>query len=644
MTLQWARVLFQRYSKVISSFVVLSFAIAVNITGSAIAQSPVPILPIETVKNVAGYKGDNDRIETISIADAKLPFKRAFRVSRTSVGENSYSADMLWSSTFAVKKDDLLTATLYLRNTTPKRGALNLDITFQLSAEPYTPTLSSSAPVDGLEWRKYTIPFRSVQDYPAGKASFQIRYGLAIQQFEVGGVEILNYGKVADPIPQSISDRFAYYYPGRGEKNAPWRTEALARINKFRKGEMTIRAVDALGKALPGATIKIEQTKSAFVWSTAASAISMVCKVDEGDGERPCPSEDQLNERAIIPDDYRKLRERLLQDFNAVSFYNDLKWTEWYNEKQLALEGIDWLNRNRMPLSRGHNLIWPSFEPDYMMPKEIINRSTPAAKMKQVIAEHFADVLGALRGQVPEWDVVNEPFSNTDIQGRLATPNAKAIRGVLTPEAVVKWFKDARKADPNAVLFLNDYGILESLNPVQQSYDLALVKYIQSLSAPVDGIGFQGHFGMSGPMFSDMQRVINEFSPLVKTFSLTEFDFTTIDPKMQANLMEDMMIFVYSQRKFNLFQMWGFWDGDHWLGNAPLYNRDWSLKPSGEVWQRLTKKTWRTNGNGFTDDKGVFKLNAFYGDYNIIVSVAGKTCITQLNFKIPREIIVQGNC
>lgn len=642
--LRRVQILLNSYAKNLGLLAVLAIAFALGIHGSAIAQSAVSVLSENTVESVGGYKGEADTVQVIAVTDKNLSFKKAFHVSRMTAEENSYSAVMLWSSAAAVSKGDLLTVTFYVRNTMPKRVALNLDLSFQLSAEPYTSTFSSSAPVDGLQWRKYTIPFRAVQDYPTGKSSFQIRYGSVAQQFDVGGVEVLNYGQVADPIPISISDTFAFYYPGRNDPKASWRTEALSRINKFRKGDMTIRVVDAKGKIIPRAVVNVEQIKSAFVWSTAASAISMVCKVEVGDSIRPCPSLDQLEGKAVTQADFRKLRAQLKQDFNAASFYNDLKWTEWHNDRKLTLDGIEWLKRNKIPLSRGHNLIWPSFEPDYMMPKEIVNRSTSAAEVERVIAAHFADQLGVLRGQVPEWDVVNEPFSNTDIQGRFATANAEAIKGVLTPAAVAKWFKDARKADPNALLFLNDYSILESLNPAQQSYDLALVKYIQGLKAPVDGIGFQGHFGVSGPVFSDMQRVIDEFSPLVKTFSLTEFDFTTIDPKMQADVMEDVMTFIYSQPQFNLFQMWGFWDGDHWLGNAPIYNREWSLKPSGEVWKRLTKKSWWTNRKGIADGMGVYKTDAFFGDYKITVTVAGKNCDSRLSFTQAKEIIVQGTC
>jgi endo-1,4-beta-xylanase len=610
----------------------------------AFAAAPVQVLKPDTVSTVDGYNGPGDTTTPIPVTDTSVPFTKGLRVSRASIGEVSYAAALRWSTIKPIKKGDLLVATFYVRNTTAARGALNIDVTFQLSGEPYTPTLTTATPVDTVTWKKYAVPFRANQDYPVGGSTLQMRYALAVQAFEVGGVAIANYGPVPVAIPKTIADGFAYYYPGRGDAKAAWRTAALARIEANRKGNMTVRVVDKAGKPVPGATVKITQTQTPFVWGTATSAISLVCKVDVGDSAMPCPKLDQLDRKPVSTADFRKLRKELLQNFNGASFYNDLKWPEWYYDKPLALAGIAWMKRNKLPLVRGHNLIWPAFEPDYQMPRDLINRTTTPTAATKVIADHFKDELTTLRGQVTEWDVVNEPFNNYDIQGRVASPNVKAVKGLLGPSAVATWFKDARRLDPKALIFLNDFGIFENFNPTKQANDVALVKYIKSLGAPIDGIGFQGHFGASGPVFKDMQRVIDDFSPLVKTFSVTEFDFETLDPKLQADLMGDVMTFVYGQPKFNQFQMWGFWEGDHWLGSAPIYNRDWSLKPSGVVWQALTRKTWRTNTSGVSSAAGVLSRKAFYGIYKISVTVAGKTCDTVANFSKAGEVLARGKC
>jgi endo-1,4-beta-xylanase len=613
-------------------------------TGLVAAQTPVPVLQSDTVASVEGYKDPGDNVTAIAISDPAVPFTTALKVSRAKPSDITYAATLLWTSRTAIKKGDLLVATFSIRNTAPQRGPLNLDITFQLKDTPYTPTLSTAAPVDTSIWRTYAVPFRAIQDYAIGSTSLQIRYSIQAQTFDVGGVAVTNYGQVSRVIPATISNTFAYYYPGRGDPKAAWRIAALKRIDAVRKGDMTLRVVDQAGRPVPNATFKLEQTNSPFVWSSAASAISLVCKVEAGDSTRPCPALDQQDGSTLTSADYRRLRRELLANFNGGSFYNDLKWTDWYYDQQIALDGIGWMKRNKLPLTRGHNLIWPSFEPDYLMPRDVITRNTPAADVKRVINEHFAQILGALKGQIPEWDVVNEPFSNTDIQGRLASPNVKAIKGVLPVSAVATWFRDARKYDANAVLFLNDYGILENFNPAKLGNDVALVKYVQKRGSPVDGLGFQGHFGASGPVFGDMQSAIDAFSPLVKTMSVTEFDFETLDPKLQADLTGDVMTFIYSQPKFNLFQMWGFWDGDHWLGNGPLYNRDWTLKPSGAVWQKLIRQTWRTKASGKSDVAGIYKLNAFFGTYKVTVTVGAKSCVTEAVFAKAGDVVVKGGC
>jgi GH35 family endo-1,4-beta-xylanase len=619
-------------------------AFFVEVASAAAAETSTQVLVVDTITNVDEYREPGDQVTQILVSDPAIPFKTALQVSRVMRSDVTYAAALRWSSQAAIKSGDLLVAEFYVRNTAPQKGTLNLDVTFQLNDEPYTPSLSSSAPVEGTTWRKYAVPFRAIQNFAKGSSSLQIRYSIKPQNFDIGGVQVTNYGQVPGVIPEAIAGTFAYHYPGRGDPKAEWRVAALKRIDTFRKGEIALRVVDQAGRPLPDAVVTLEQTDPAFIWGSATSAISLTCKADAGDGGRPCPSAAPKGSKPLTAADYRRLRKELLANFNGGSFYNDLKWTDWHYDQQIALDGIAWMKRNRLTLTRGHNLIWPSFEPDYLMPRDVINRNTPADTVSKVIDEHFAQILGTLKGQIPEWDVLNEPFSNTDIQGRLASPDVKAIKGVLPISSVATWYANARKYDPMAKLFLNDFGILENFNGAKFENDVALVKYIQSQGAPVDGIGFQGHFGAGGPVFSDMQKSIDAFSPLVQTMSLSEFDFETLDPNLQADLMGDVMTFIYSQPKFNLFQVWGFWDGDHWLGNGPLFTRDWVLKPSGAVWQNLIRQTWRTGATGTTNQAAVYNVNAFYGTYDVAVTTAGKTCTTKVKLLKPGEVVVKNSC
>lgn len=80
--------------------------------------------------------------------------------------------------------------------------------------------------------------------------------------------------------------------------------------------------------------------------------------------------------------------------------------------------------------------------------------------------------------------------------------------------------------------------------------------------------------------------------------------------------------------------MWGFWDGSHWLGDAPVFYRDWSLKPSGQAFKDLVFKTWWTNADGQTSAQGEFKTRGFLGDYDIAVTRNGASKIVSTS--LPR--------
>jgi hypothetical protein len=112
---------------------------------------------------------------------------------------------------------------------------------------------------------------------------------------------------------------------------------------------------------------------------------------------------------------------------------------------------------------------------------------------------------------------------------------------------------------------------------------------------------------------------VSEFDTVVSTKRTPEIE------AYQADLLRDLLIASFSHPKVDHFIMWGLWDGDHWLGNGPLYNLDWSPKPAHKVWQQLVFKDWWTRVSGRSNTKGEYSTRGFLGNYNVTVSANGKT-------------------
>jgi hypothetical protein len=106
--------------------------------------------------------------------------------------------------------------------------------------------------------------------------------------------------------------------------------------------------------------------------------------------------------------------------------------------------------------------------------------------------------------------------------------------------------------------------------------------------------------------------------------------------------MRDMLIACFSQPQMRNFLMWGFWDGSHWHEDAPIFDDDWSLKPSGEAFMEWVFETWWTNETGRTTRDGQFHALAFYGEYDISAELDGqKTTSTIFFSKDSDELVLQ---
>ncbi len=590
-----------------------------------------------TVKGY-GLDGNGEFAQTIAVNDQALPFTQAVHVVNTTARSTVYDANHFCNTIADIKKEDLLVATYWLRNANPDpAGAvLRIEPNMQNNTD-FIPDFSTNAPVDVGAWKRFTVPFRALSDGAAGQKSFQLRFGIAAQSFDFGGISVVNYGQISNPLPAALTQQFAFYYPGRGNPNATWRTKALASIEAVRKATVAVTVIDANGKPVNGAKVELKQLKSSFNWATALSSSAIL---------------DMSNATTdTTPQDRQRYRKAVKAFFNSASLENALKWRDWESDSQTALNTLDWARANSLRTTRGHNLVWPNCASKDQLPDDLCTATATSGYIRARVFKHIDAELGRVNDQLKEWDVVNEPYGAYDFQGRLGVPSSdpqnplvKQENGTLGNHAIVGWYKRAHKIDPSALLYINDYRIFDYVDTVQRLYDYTLAKYLKTNGAQLDGIGFESHFDMYVPVFSEMADTLKLFDPLVAHYSMTEFDFTGFDTSLQADMTGDIMTYIFGSPKFNTLQMWGFWDGNHFQNSAPLFTKDWTLKPSGKVWQTLTQKTWRTNVSGTTDGVGQYATRAFLGTYQITVKACGKTTVLTQDVNAATTLQVPTTC
>jgi len=140
--------------------------------------------------------------------------------------------------------------------------------------------------------------------------------------------------------------------------------------------------------------------------------------------------------------------------------------------------------------------------------------------------------------------------------------------------------------------------------------------------APIDGLGFQGHFSASPTGIPRVKEIYDEFwNAYGLEAKVTEYDIDKLVPaQTQAAYMRDILTITFAHPSMKGFLMWGFWDGAHWTANAPIFREDWSLKPSGEAFISQVFDEWWTNESGFSDANGEHFVRGFKGYYKVSVA------------------------
>jgi endo-1,4-beta-xylanase len=107
---------------------------------------------------------------------------------------------------------------------------------------------------------------------------------------------------------------------------------------------------------------------------------------------------------------------------------------------------------------RGHVLVWNNQLPAWLT-QGLADGSIDTAELRQILREHVTTVVQHLRGRIWQWDVVDEAATDSWDSTGAAIGNKGFWAQHLGSGYVADAFRWARAADPNALLFHNDYNI-----------------------------------------------------------------------------------------------------------------------------------------------------------------------------------------
>ena len=266
---------------------------------------------------------------------------------------------------------------------------------------------------------------------------------------------------------------------------------------------------------------------------------------------------------------------------------------------------VDWAIANGMDV-RGHTLVWHESTPDYFY------EGTPE-EIRARLEDYVTTVVEHFKGRIQVWDVVNEVVSVDIFRGDAGIGPDRRSRWY---EAVgsadyIDWaFHAARAADPDALLFINEYS---TENAIKKPWLLEIVQRLQDRGVPIDGVGHQFHLFLGSDPAELMQAVDdvdNQFMGLINHITELDIDFyndpgtcwdtmTNCDPDLgpvapasmlatQAQIMRDVYAGLRQRPSVTSVTTWGVTDNESWLNNSPtvrynyplLFDRDGEPKPA----------------------------------------------------------------
>lgn len=345
----------------------------------------------------------------------------------------------------------------------------------------------------------------------------------------------------------------------------------LARLDGATWQEQPVRPVDRTGRRV-SAPATASGTWAVFVPPPSLRSYAKLAGREVG----TAVSADALRSDAT----YRQL---LAAEFNSVTPENVMKFGPIHPAPATyAFANADSLlafaEANDMRV-HGHVLLWHDQQPAWL------TSGTPTrASLLAALKDHIQTVVTRYAGRIATWDVANEVIADNGTGLR-----ASFWTTIVGPDVIDSAFTWARRYDPGAKLYLNDYAV-EAINRKSDSL-FALAQRLRAAGVPIDGVGLQAHFLVNPPSLAQQAANIARFAATGFDVRITELDVRLADGTdglaAQATAYGDAVRACRTQLRCRAITVWGFTDKYSWIpgafpgfGRAHLWDQAFAPKPA----------------------------------------------------------------
>lgn len=242
---------------------------------------------------------------------------------------------------------------------------------------------------------------------------------------------------------------------------------------------------------------------------------------------------------------------------------------------------VNFAVRKKMVM-RGHCLVWNQQSPDWISSDggKTNDKNWTREEALKIMKDHITNVMQQYKGKVREWDVVNECLDDNQSAVRTNPEAYELKKNCVWQQAIGDDYVDsafvyAHQADPDAVLYLNDYGVeFQGKAKTATFYNLAV--RMKNAGIPIDGVGLQCHFSIGDVDSVMLDNTIRRFEEAGLLCIITELDMGIPDTS-EKNLEEQARSYrVITDIMLNhdncpSMVIWGLKDNNSWReSSSPL--------------------------------------------------------------------------